>query len=89
MTNRQQHRENSRILRDMLALVDCVVPVRVIEFWNSAERSDAETWAAKSHFRASDNRVRVPPMPQFLAPYANHQQRNGYPTLRRLMRATK
>lgn len=50
-------------LRDLLALVSVSVSLRNLRRWSDEERALAEQWAAKSHLRASDNIVRVPPRP--------------------------
>lgn len=54
-------------LRDMLALVLAKPPsVECIKRWKPDAFLEAEHWAAKTHLRASDNPVVVPPKPVFL-----------------------
>lgn len=62
-------RAEHSILHDLLLLVCYVVPKKVIKAWTPEQRKLAETWAAKTHLRASDNPVRVPPRPSFLDGY--------------------
>lgn len=52
------------ILRGMLGLVSKEVSVEVLSGWTEEQRELAAKWAAKTHLRASDNIVRVPPCPE-------------------------
>lgn len=57
------------ILQDILKLIDEDVPLCVIETWSARERECVETWAEKVYLKASDNNVRVPPVPDVLKKY--------------------
>ena len=57
---------DSEILSDLLILVGVDVPVAIVTRWTKKQREEAEKWAAKTHLKASDNNVRVPPKPLFL-----------------------
>lgn len=50
-------------LRDMLLLVGRDLSREKFNAWSQAERNKAERWAAATHLRASDNPVKVPPLP--------------------------
>jgi hypothetical protein len=45
------------------------VPPYVIKSWNDRAYARALKWAVHTHLAASDNSVRVPPMPAFLQPW--------------------
>lgn len=45
------------------------VPLPVIESWSQRQLNQAERWAGLTHLGASDNPVKVPPMPDFLKPW--------------------
>lgn len=55
-----------RSLQDILLLVDEYVTLRVLRTWTPRQRRAALVWAGKTHLRASDNPVRVPPKPRCL-----------------------
>src|SRR5690606_20341584 len=57
------------VTRDVLDLADVSVPADVINTWTDAQCQAAEHWAALVHQRASDNPVRVPPVPKHVKPY--------------------
>jgi len=62
-----QHIRTERVsletLRDLLALVSRRASLNALRSWTPNQRAAAEKWAAATHLRASDNVVRVPPMP--------------------------
>lgn len=59
-----------RALRGLLELVSVDVPLNVIRYaWSWDERAAAEDWAVRTHLRASDNIIRVPPCPAHVLPY--------------------
>lgn len=58
-------------LRDMLELVSIDVPLKVVKAWSWDERAAAEDWAGRSHLRASDNIIRVPPCPLHVEKHRN------------------
>ncbi len=49
-----------------LELVSMEVPVEKVKGWTEDQMKAAFEWAWKLHLQASDNIVRVPPMPEFL-----------------------
>jgi hypothetical protein len=51
------------VLRDMLLLVSRRLPRATFRAWTANQRKAAENWASLSHLSASDNPVKVPPMP--------------------------
>lgn len=53
-------------LADLLLLVGVKVDASDVAEWTVHQQNLASDWAAKTHLRASDNPVRVPPMPEFL-----------------------
>jgi len=53
-----------RIVRDLLLLVDSPVPLIVMREWGGNEVEAVEAWAVAAHLAASDNSVRVPPVPK-------------------------
>lgn len=56
-------------ISDLLGMVEVDAAVDVVVKWSDEEAFAAMHWAWKSHLRASDNIVKVPPMPAFLVPY--------------------
>lgn len=64
-----ERRDPGGATQDFLSLVCCDVPKRVIRKWTPQQVELAEKWAGAVHLRASDNIVRVPPMPKFLKPF--------------------
>jgi hypothetical protein len=65
-----KHEQNLRIVRDMLLLVDSPVPLLVMREWSGWESAVVQNWAAAAHLKASDNSVRVPPVPRCVEAYA-------------------
>lgn len=54
-------------VRDLLMLVTTKVPpLDRVESWTDLERAEAARWAAATHLRASDNPVRIPPVPNVM-----------------------
>lgn len=69
-------KRNNRILYDLLTLViEHSVSHYVVRSWSDKAAYEAETWAAKLHLRASDNILRVPPVPDFLRQTMANQHR--------------
>lgn len=64
-------------LQDLLLLVDVDVPIGGIVGWTDDQMRAAEKWAGRVHLSASDNPVRVPPMPEFLRPFC--KEHHGTP----------
>jgi hypothetical protein len=58
-----------RALRDILELVCTEVPLAVVKAWTWDQRAEAERWAGLLHLKASDNPVRVPPVPAHVEQY--------------------
>jgi hypothetical protein len=56
-------------LSDLLGLVGITADPDDISEWTKHQQEQASKWAAKTHLSASDNNVRVPPMPAFLELY--------------------
>ena len=46
---------------------DKLAPLSVISTWTDEQCRQAEAWASARHFHASDNIVRVPPVPPHVA----------------------
>jgi hypothetical protein len=63
------------VLRDFLELVSTKVPLDVIKGWTWDQRAEAERWAGLLHLKASDNPVRVPPVPEHVKPYRDNASR--------------
>lgn len=55
---------------DLLELAGILAPTQVVHSWTDEQCQQAEEWAAARHFRASDNAVRVPPVPAHVAAIA-------------------
>lgn len=53
-------------LPDLLGLVGIRVTVDEVRAWGYRKAQQAERWAAKTHLRAGDHHVRVPPKPEWL-----------------------
>ncbi|MCE5242471.1 MAG: hypothetical protein ABFD98_15775 [Syntrophobacteraceae bacterium] len=54
-------------LRDLLSLATDKVPsLERMESWTDMERAEAARWAGAIYLRASDNPVRVPPVPEVM-----------------------
>jgi hypothetical protein len=64
-----KHEQKLRVVRDMLALVDSPVPLVVMREWSGWELQAVEDWAAQTHLKASDNNLRVPPVPRCVRAY--------------------
>jgi hypothetical protein len=69
-TDRPYVSSRREVLRDMLLLVCYEVPQAVIDGWSNEWCWQAEKWAGRTHLRASDNYVRVPPLPTFLIDFS-------------------
>lgn len=55
---------------DLLALVGIdVLPVTVV-MWTDGQIRQAEDWASAAHLQAGDQKIEVPPMPEFLSKFA-------------------
>lgn len=50
----------------LLELVDVTITPETLKTWTPLMIAEAEEWAGRTHLRASDNIVRVPPRPDFL-----------------------
>ncbi len=57
------------LLQAILALVCCDVSLHEVATWRPEQKLAAENWAIKTLLKASDNPVRVPPMPEILKPF--------------------
>lgn len=55
-----------KTLADLLSLVGIFVTVKQLRDHTQEELAEMEKWAVKTHLKASDNNVRVPPRPQTL-----------------------
>ena len=53
----------------ILSLVCIEIEPGILDTWSPEDRELAEIWALKTHLRASDNPVRVPPRPAILDGY--------------------
>jgi hypothetical protein len=59
--------ESLHALRDLLLLASRKATLTTLRGWTMDERRAASDWAAKAYCAASDNPVRVPPMPAHVA----------------------
>ncbi|MEM5786266.1 MAG: hypothetical protein AAGU11_03035 [Syntrophobacteraceae bacterium] len=50
----------------LLLVMDSPPSQEHMKQWTDLERAEVATWAVKTHLRASDNPVRVPPVPQVI-----------------------
>lgn len=64
---RRSLRDEGRSLQATLALVDRRATLNQLRRWTQGQREQASAWAWKQHLRASDNNVRVPPIPPHVA----------------------
>jgi hypothetical protein len=64
-------RATADVLSDMLLLCDLKVHPDNIAAWPQQVRDDVEIWARQHFLRASDNPVKVPPMPEVLKSYVD------------------
>lgn len=55
-----------KIVSDVLGLVEVEVTPQAIALWTDMERLLAYDYAIRGHLRASDNLVRLRPMPHFV-----------------------
>lgn len=62
-TDRKFRRDNLAT-QDLLELVDITVDLGDIAQWSNQQILEAERYAMAKHYRASDNIVKVPPMPE-------------------------
>lgn len=68
---------NTTELEAVLAMVNVVLPLEVLERWSIRQRAMAEDWAFRLHLSASDNTtVRVPSKPPHVT-YAERKSRRG------------
>jgi hypothetical protein len=63
------NRDELRSIRDILLLVGVKVPLVVMNDWSGWELDAAADWASATHFRASDNLIKIPPMPACMKAY--------------------
>ena len=63
-------RRDDEATRDLLELVDVIVPILVIRTWSDEQCQRAEDWAAARHYLASDNEVCVPRTPSHVVEFA-------------------
>lgn len=60
---------------DILSLVCLEIPEEEIAGWTREQMGAAIDWGAATHFKASDNVVKVPPVPVFLVKYIDAARR--------------
>ena len=60
-----------------LLMIDLDIPEAEIASWTDEQCQKAEEYAAAIHLRASDNIIRIPPMPEFLKKFATD---DSYPS---------
>ena len=64
-----KRRTETLIAQDVLSLAGYKVPKRVIESWSDKRLEQVVDYAAACHFRANDNRIKIPQRPLGLTKY--------------------
>lgn len=57
------------ITRDLLLLIGYDVPLKVLKSWSKERLLTLEKYAGAVHLRASDNPVKIPPLPSCIEKY--------------------
>lgn len=65
----QAWQRDEEAIAELLGLVGIKVDADAVTYWLDDQVKRAEDWAAAAHLQASDNNIKVPPMPMFLKPY--------------------